>query len=526
MLPNTFHLFFRALALIVAAHLVMPPHLWATFRDLTPDNFFVEWNEEAQFRSRDWHQVSQEFSSQLQAAFAQAGKAQAPIDQQRRWHSLEEDLLGGHHDLKRMPLDAFSLSLIAARRAYFALELPQCLQHVRTAQDLLHQKPSDGFWETGLAFQIFLIEGVCKLASQDARGADAAFQKALALRPKEYLSEVTFSPQVIEAYEAARAAFLAQHPFSDQASLSLSSSPPFADVFLNGEYVGQTPLALADVYAGEHFIQLKQRGFVSWFSRVQVQPRAGMRLNAAMKPLVWTSSSDAFAASSEKSPEPFQWVSTGQGDPQALADLKQLAGLLQVSQMTLITLSPKGLDYSARVRVFDQKRNAFMDEVVVDLVPVKEAMGEAVRQVLQALHFPQEPVIVAERVEPGPQEALRESEETQLLTGVEVAGAQRNATQPAAATTGLAFEEVQTPAPSLDQGPSTEDMARLKAADTASRPVYRRWWFWTLVAVAAAGAGAGAAYAFGQGGGGQGGSTPGMAVGAAANGVIVGQQRR
>jgi hypothetical protein len=56
------------------------------------------------------------------------------------------------------------------------------------------------------------------------------------------------------------------------ASLSLSSSPPGAEVSLDGRTVGQTPLALADLPPGRHDLGLTLAGYQSWQASLELEP--------------------------------------------------------------------------------------------------------------------------------------------------------------------------------------------------------------------------------------------------------------
>ena len=53
--------------------------------------------------------------------------------------------------------------------------------------------------------------------------------------------------------------------------LEIWSSPPGADIFLDGAYVGQTPHSL-EVSEGEHTVNLRKRNFAIWQRRIQANP--------------------------------------------------------------------------------------------------------------------------------------------------------------------------------------------------------------------------------------------------------------
>jgi hypothetical protein len=69
---------------------------------------------------------------------------------------------------------------------------------------------------------------------------------------------------------------------SGSAKLQLESSPPGADIEIDGSFVGNTPSDL-QVADGDHTITVKKAGFTPWEKRIKVSAGSSVHLNAEME---------------------------------------------------------------------------------------------------------------------------------------------------------------------------------------------------------------------------------------------------
>jgi hypothetical protein len=67
-------------------------------------------------------------------------------------------------------------------------------------------------------------------------------------------------------------------------SLSITSVPQGAKVFINGKPVGVTPLALTDRRAGSLALQITREGFERWSAAIQVPAGRSTRVTATLQP--------------------------------------------------------------------------------------------------------------------------------------------------------------------------------------------------------------------------------------------------
>lgn len=91
---------------------------------------------------------------------------------------------------------------------------------------------------------------LARLASGDSAGADTALARTLAVDPALELAEGAYPPTLRERVGVARGA-------ATSATLRLESAPPGAEVIVDGEPRGETPLAL-ELGVGPHIVHMSE----------------------------------------------------------------------------------------------------------------------------------------------------------------------------------------------------------------------------------------------------------------------------
>jgi hypothetical protein len=72
-------------------------------------------------------------------------------------------------------------------------------------------------------------------------------------------------------------------PQSGFGVLHVDSRPARAQVFLDDTLMGDTPLVLPNVSAGEHRVQIRLPGYRSWSTSVQIEPSTKFRVAASLE---------------------------------------------------------------------------------------------------------------------------------------------------------------------------------------------------------------------------------------------------
>lgn len=169
-----------------------------------------------------------------------------------------------------------------ARAAWYDLRMPDALAHARAAIEHLRAHPEHvRTGDTLLMAHVYAALAAHELGKP--ADASAHFDAALTLRPDFRLSESEFSPTVLSQVERARERLLQTRA---RAPLTVSSSPGFAQITLDGRPAGDTPTTLREVLAGEHVVQLTKEGYLSVAQWVRVGPEgASVSAELPMSPV-------------------------------------------------------------------------------------------------------------------------------------------------------------------------------------------------------------------------------------------------
>nr|QNO43811.1 hypothetical protein BPLLOOKG_00037 [Methanosarcinales archaeon ANME-2c ERB4] len=162
-------------------------------------------------------------------------------------------------------------------------------------------------------------------------------------------------------------------------SISISSSPSGADIYLNGVYNGTTPATITGVPPGAHTLKLEKYGYVEWLTSVHIKPGVTESITAHMtttdvsppairidKPATIDQNNNGLLEEGEK-----VTITYGANDPSGVASVKLLLdGITLESQNQAgthtVTTSPLTVGmHTIRVEATDSKSNSGFEELVI-----------------------------------------------------------------------------------------------------------------------------------------------------------------
>ncbi|MDR7452302.1 MAG: PEGA domain-containing protein [Armatimonadota bacterium] len=73
-------------------------------------------------------------------------------------------------------------------------------------------------------------------------------------------------------------------PVPSTASLTVQSTPAGADVFMDDERVGKTPLTLKQLRPGSYVVRVARKGYVATSKKVDLKPNTGLTVTLNLKP--------------------------------------------------------------------------------------------------------------------------------------------------------------------------------------------------------------------------------------------------
>ena len=186
-------------------------------------------------------------------------------------------------------------------------------------QQITRLPVGDARWS--LYVEAHLLHALNHRAMGKLKESDAAFRNVLRLQPDYELDPDQFAPSVRQSFDKLRRE-LARAP---RVKLSVKSTLPASDVYLDGRKVGQTPLLL-DVLAGTYDLTLVKGSTTSFPRQVQAQ--------GTDTPLLVDMAYEGSVSAS-----PFPCLSSSDGhDERTLSHAVRLGGTLGVEEVIVVRL--------------------------------------------------------------------------------------------------------------------------------------------------------------------------------------------
>jgi hypothetical protein len=143
-----------------------------------------------------------------------------------------------------------------ARTAYYELKFKQAVADAEAAIAHYEQEPLDlGDGQRFIAAHTYAAMAELELGNEKA--VQRHFAAALTVRPDLHLLETDFSPVSIAALERARDQNITGKP---KGSVTVTTSPAFAKLRVDGVNVGETPLTFNNLLVGRHFVSVSKEG--------------------------------------------------------------------------------------------------------------------------------------------------------------------------------------------------------------------------------------------------------------------------
>jgi hypothetical protein len=247
------------------------------------------------------------------------------------------DALKARQDQELLSLSAFSERLFppptksfedlqrqldAAQDQFYEARYTKAEQAINEALKEISRLPAgEARWQLYANAQ--LLHALNYRSMGKVKESDAAFRNVLRLKPQHKLDPALYAPSIRQAFEKVRDE-LAK---AKKVRLSVKSTLPASDVYLDGLRVGQTPLTL-EVAAGTYDITLVKGTAVSF-------PRQILAQGTDTPVLVDL----AYEGSVSASPFPCL-ASPDKADERTLSHAVRLGGLLGVEEVIVVRLEP------------------------------------------------------------------------------------------------------------------------------------------------------------------------------------------
>jgi hypothetical protein len=144
-------------------------------------------------------------------------------------------------------------SLEAARHAYNDLDTDKALRETKRAITAFEQ--TDLTRHLGELTAAWLVKIASLVGNGETKAAQLEIQKLLAVDATARFSPNYFPPELIAFAERARGPARA-----GQAKLEVKTTPPGAEVYVDGSYRGLSPLTVEALAPGEHYVTVRSAG--------------------------------------------------------------------------------------------------------------------------------------------------------------------------------------------------------------------------------------------------------------------------
>ncbi len=124
-----------------------------------------------------------------------------------------------------------------------------------------------------------MIGAIYILTGEEKMGRNM-FKSALVFNPETNINKDLFPPNVVEMFEKIKT----EVSTSKKGYLSITTIPQGAEVFIDGVFVGISPVSRKEVIAGNHFVSIEKDGYINEGGRVDVKPNDEEMYQAQMIP--------------------------------------------------------------------------------------------------------------------------------------------------------------------------------------------------------------------------------------------------
>ncbi|HUU02251.1 MAG TPA: PEGA domain-containing protein [Myxococcota bacterium] len=337
--------------------------------------------------------------------------------------------------------------------------------------------------------------------------AISVFQRAYDLPGRKVLDPNLFPPNIQEIFKSAAK----QAASGTMGKVTLLSVPQNAEIYVDGEYRGGSPLKAVDLRAGAHMVKAVKDGYLPWGGHIKAVAGKKRTLRLKLQPSV---RHKTFAQRFMRLVAEIM-----KGDPAEASS--EMAGFLKTERLALVALSGSPAAMTFKGYLCDTSgaklQSAHLEKMLDTTSPGYPDELKSFLQSLLAARPGAEPEPVAEGAEGAEEEGAAAA--AALLAG----GGKEGAAEGGAEGFGIDLSEGKPAVEEKVEHPPEEETEKAIAATetpekTAEKTIeetkpqekkeavqlaavwYKQWWFWTAVGAVVAGAAATGTYFLVSGG--------------------------
>jgi len=262
-----------------------------------------------------------------------------------------------------------------ASAAYETLDLDPAVEYLANAVSRYEKHAANLIDVKEVASALMLLGAVHILRGEEKTGTDRLAQ-SVSLYPSVEPDPKIFNPSMRQLFQRTHDLVVG----ATKGSLSVTSNPNYAELYVDGVFRGVTPTAVPQLSPGRHYVRLVKDGYRPWGDVVNVVSNREVSHNGVLKPLKRFEEFDRAAASTFNTMRSRADSSDDSLDGSA-TKLQQLLGAdhlfaievkvdgdhvkLIAAQLDLragkrIKVVPHSFSYDARLEVFDREVGALL----------------------------------------------------------------------------------------------------------------------------------------------------------------------
>lgn len=199
---------------------------------------------------------------------------------------------------------------------------------------------------------LFMLLGATHMLRGEERLGSRRLAQAVMVYPGVEPDPRIFNPAMRKVYDQA-VAEASQRP---QGSLSLSSNPSYARVYVDGRFVGVTPLAVDGQPEGQHFVRMVRPGYRAWGEVAELPGRMEISEVGSLKD---TAKLGAYETQVSQAVDAML-AETDSSDAPLPASIAGLGRLLDAEQLVLVEVRLDGERIQVLAAQYDLQRGELM----------------------------------------------------------------------------------------------------------------------------------------------------------------------
>ncbi len=224
--------------------------------------------------------------------------------------------------------------------------------------------------ENFLLTEAYLMLGNVYMGMKNSRKASEAFREAIRLDPQREITENNYPPKTVATFRETREEYLKKAKVSN---LEINSTPGKAEVFVNGNPQGSTPVILPRMTLGEHFVLVRREGYKPQALRVEIKEKGFKEKISLEKDSRERPSSEGLAVT----------------DLKDVGGQVRMAGALGkgmgVEKVVLVSVEEVGWNYKITARMVDVAFQASHKHKSVEVLDLKSDTRSAVKVIADDL---------------------------------------------------------------------------------------------------------------------------------------------